>query len=99
MGGLHPNENLGPHYIKLAFDLHQALDLPAMAIDLIESPSGEIYVVEMSYGFPSKNFLDGASGYWTSELRFVRNRIKLQEWMVERVVKQTAKRENRRENH
>jgi len=37
----------------------------------------------MSYGFPSENFLDEASGYWTRQNQFVESKIQLQEWMLD----------------
>jgi hypothetical protein len=64
------------------------LDVPSMGFDLIRGEDGEFAVIEMSYGFPSENFLDGASGYWTREGEFVKAEIRLQEWMVDWVVRE-----------
>lgn len=85
----YPNERLERRIRDLAFGLMEKLDVPSMGFDLIQGHDGEIYVIEMSYGFPSENFLDGASGYWTRDGEFVPSEIRLQEWMVNWVLDRT----------
>ena len=87
-----PNEALDPTYISLAFDVQKALKAPSMGVDFIASSQGNIHVIEMSYGFPSSNFLDGASGYWTPDLTYHEGPIQLQEWMLDWVIDQVNKR-------
>ena len=78
-----PNENLNKEYISLAFQIVDKLGVDSMGIDFIESLEGEIKVIEMSYGFPSENFLDGSAGSWNRNLEFNREKIQLQEWMID----------------
>jgi len=79
----YPNENLKEAYRKLAFQVVDLLNVPAMGFDFMEDKDGKIYLIEMSYGFPSENFLDEASGYWTRQNQFVESKIQLQEWMLD----------------
>lgn len=81
-----PNEHLGTKYRELAFQTFDKLKVPAMGFDFIEDLNGKVYLIEISFGFPSENFLDGASGYWTREGEFVNSKIKLQEWMLDWVL-------------
>ena len=83
-----PNEKLDKTYIQMAFEIQEVLKVPSIGVDFIESKDGSIYVIEMSYGFPSKNFLDGASGYWTRDGVFRFDEIRLQEWMVDWILAQ-----------
>jgi hypothetical protein len=79
------NENIDKRYIELAFKLAKTLKTQSSAFDFIQDLSSNIYIVEMSYGFPMLNFLDGASGYWSSDLKWHEEKFNLQVWMVESV--------------
>lgn len=78
-----PNDKLDKLYIQKAFEIVDKLHVNSMGIDFVKSLSGRIYAIEMSYGFPSERFLDGASGYWDKSLNFIKSEINLQEWMIE----------------
>lgn len=82
----YPNENLSKEYISLAFQIVEKLGVNSMGIDFIESLEGEIKVIEMSYGFPSENFLDGSAGSWNRNLEFSSEKIQLQEWMIDQAI-------------
>ena len=82
-----PNENLNKEYIRLAFQITDKLGAISMGIDFIESLDGTIHVIEMSYGFPAENFLDGASGTWSRSLSYTEEPIRLQEWIMDLVLK------------
>ncbi|MHA7865535.1 ATP-grasp domain-containing protein [Flagellimonas marinaquae] len=92
----YPNENLKEDYRKLAFHVIDLLNVPAMGFDFMEDKEGKIYLIEMSYGFPSENFLDGASGYWTADNQFVKSDIQLQEWMIDRTIDRIEQTKNRK---
>lgn len=85
-----PDAALNPEFIRLAFEIASTLGARSMGIDFLKSLSGAIYVVEMSYGFPSEDFLDGASGTWSRSLEFIEEPIRLQEWMMDLVLKEMA---------
>ena len=80
------NQNIDKRYIETAFHINSKLSSQSLAIDLIHSKKDEIFVVELSYGFPMKNFLDGASGYWDSNLNWHEGSFNPQEWMVEDII-------------
>lgn len=77
------NENIDKRFIKLAFELAKTLNTQSSAFDFIQDLNSNIYVVEMSYGFPMLNFLDGAGGYWTDDIIWHEGNFNLQGWMVE----------------
>jgi len=81
-----PDETLNPEYIRLAFEVTERLGVVSMGMDFIESTTGEIQLIEMSYGFPAENFLDGAGGTWNRKLEFTREEIRLMDWMIEAVL-------------
>jgi len=47
-------------------------------------------VIEMSYGFPAENFLEGASGSWNRDGQFIEEPIHLQDWILEEMIGQKA---------
>lgn len=79
------NESIDKRYIKLAFDINKKLGSQSLAIDLIHSKEDEIFVVELSYGFPMLNFLDNASGYWDNEINWHESHFNPQEWIIENI--------------
>lgn len=86
-----PNDQLDKTYIDLAFQIVDKLGVSSMGVDFIESIEGEIKVIEMSFGFPSENFLDGSEGSWNRNLEFKKEPIRLQEWMMEQALKSRPK--------
>ena len=86
----YPDGALNPEYIRIAFEVTDRLGAISMGMDFIESTTGDIQLIEMSYGFPAQNFLDGAGGTWNRALKFTREEIRLQDWMVEAVMASPA---------
>lgn len=84
----YPNENLDFNFIKMAFETADKLDVDSIGIDFIKSTDEKIYAIEMSFGFPSKDFLDFATGYWTRDGQFIASKIHAQEWILEKLVSQ-----------
>lgn len=80
------NQNIDQRYIKLAFEVSSKLDSQSLAIDLIHGKNDEISIVEMSYGFPMYNFLDGSSGYWGKQLNWYTEPFNPQYWMIENLI-------------
>lgn len=81
-----PNGNMDKQYIRLAFEISVKMNSQSMAIDLIKDKNGEIYVVEVSYGFPMLNFLDKSSGFWTSDLVYHEEKFVPQYWILENMI-------------
>lgn len=80
------NEKIDKRYIKLAFDVADKLKSQSLAIDLIHSINDDILIVELSYGFPMLNFLEAASGYWTSDFEWHEGKFNPQAWMIEGLI-------------
>ena len=81
------NDKIDKDYIIKAFDLSRKIKSQSLAIDFIKSKDNEVLIVELSYGFPMLNFLDGAAGYWDSSLQWHAGKFNPQGWMVEEMVK------------
>lgn len=81
------NEKIDKEYIIKAFDLSRRIKSQSLAIDFIQSKDNEVLIVELSYGFPMLNFLDGAAGYWDSSLQWHEGKFNPQGWMVEELIK------------
>lgn len=77
------NENIDKTIINHAFKLARKMKSQSLAVDFIKRNSdNKIFVVEVSYGFPMNNFLEGSSGYWDSEMNWHEGRFNPQDWMV-----------------
>lgn len=85
------NEKIDKEYIIKAFDLSRRIKSQSLAIDFIQSKDNEVLIVELSYGFPMLNFLDGAAGYWDSSLQWHEGKFNPQEWMVSNLILNTIK--------
>lgn len=83
------NNKINKRYIEMAFAVAKRLDLQSMAIDLIHSKNDEVYIVELSYGFPMLNFLEGASGYWDVDMNWHEGKFNLQAWMIESMINES----------
>lgn len=84
---IYENERMDKRYIELSFKINSVLKSDSLALDFIQGKNGVIYVVELSYGFPSKNFLDNSDGYWTKDLDWVNSKPELQHWIIENIIK------------
>lgn len=80
------NDKINKRYIEIAFEIARKLSTHSLAIDLIHSKTDDIYIVELSYGFPMRNFLDKASGYWDENLIWHEGAFNLQEWIIDSIV-------------
>src|SRR5690606_13083109 len=80
------NENIDKRFIQKAFEIAEKIRSQSLALDFILSKSNIIYLVEISYGFPMFNFLDGAAGYWNKNLQWTGGKFNLQGWMVEGII-------------
>lgn len=81
------NENIDKEFIRSSFRLSEKMKTQSAAFDFIKDLNSNIYVVEVSYGFPMLNFLDGASGYWTSDIKWHEGKFNPQAWMVDLLIK------------
>lgn len=81
------NEKIDKRYLEIGFDISKKISVQSLAIDLIHGKNDNIYIVEISYGFPMLNFLEGASGYWDTQLNWIEGVFNPQEWMIESLLK------------
>ncbi|MGQ1909303.1 ATP-grasp domain-containing protein [Marinifilum sp. RC60d5] len=82
-----PNENIDKDFISLAYKLNKKLGAQSTAFDFIKDLDNNIYLVEISYGFPMLNFLDKASGYWDENLSWNEGKFIPQNWMVDNLIR------------
>jgi glutathione synthase/RimK-type ligase-like ATP-grasp enzyme len=75
-------DNFNEEMIKIALNLAQHLELQSFAVDFVFK-DGKPLIVEMSYGFPNRNFIEGCVGYWDEELNFHEGFFNPYGWMVE----------------
>lgn len=81
------NENIDKRYIEEAFKLAKKVKMTSLAIDFIHSKNDDIYIVEISYGFPMLNFLDGSAGFWDKDLNWHQEKFNLQAWIIDSLLK------------
>lgn len=81
------NENIDKRYIEEAFKLNKKIKATSLAIDFIHSKDDNIYIVEISYGFPMTNFLDGSAGFWDKDLNWHQEQFNLQNWIIDSLLK------------
>ena len=86
----YPNEQLDKDIVATAFDISDKLEVGSIGVDFIQGKDGINYVIEMSYGFPAENFLEGASGSWNRDGQFIKEPIHLQDWILEEMIGQKA---------
>lgn len=88
------NENIDKRFIEIAFEINKKVKSQSLAIDLIHSKENDqVLVVEISYGFPMNNFLDGSSGYWDDNLNWYQSDFNLQEWIISSFLKEIKDRD------
>ncbi|MEX0597722.1 MAG: hypothetical protein WD512_14620 [Candidatus Paceibacterota bacterium] len=71
--------------IRLAQTYASKLNMKSFAVDFVIQ-NNEPLIVEISYGFPNKNFIDGCKGYWDQDLKFHTGVFNPYEWMVKSVL-------------
>lgn len=78
------NENVNLKFIEEAFKMASLLKTQSLAVDFIlSSKSGEIFIVEISYGFVGKVYLERANGYWTKNLEWIKASVDPRRWIIE----------------
>ncbi len=78
-------ENFDNKIINVAFETSKKLQTQSFAVDFVIH-NGKPLVVEMSYGFPNKNFIEGCIGYWDEDLNFYEGDFNPYGWMVNQVI-------------
>jgi len=76
--------------IKLSFEICEKLKCQSLSIDYVYK-EGEPYIVEISYGFPYKNFIENCEGYWDSKMIWHEGSFNAQGWMVQALIKNIEK--------
>ncbi|OEK02497.1 hypothetical protein BFP97_13625 [Roseivirga sp. 4D4] len=69
--------------IRESFDLSKKLNTQSLALDFIYDTEGEMYIVEISYGFVTGPFYDDCPGHWNSDLEWIPGNFKAQYFMME----------------
>ena len=72
--------------INLSLRVAEKLKTQSLSIDYVFK-NGKPLIVEISYGFPSKNFIEDCTGYWDRDLNWHPGDFDAQGWMVETLLK------------
>jgi glutathione synthase/RimK-type ligase-like ATP-grasp enzyme len=80
--------------INEAFILSEKLVSQSLAIDFV-LVNGVPKILEISYGFPEGPFVENCEGYWDKSLNWHRKNVNTEGWMVESVVKEIKRKEDR----
>ena len=80
-------ENFSDQMIKIALNIAESLESQSLALDFIIDDNNTPLIVEISYGFPNKNFIEGCIGYWDKNLNFHEGHFNPYGWMVESVLR------------
>src|SRR5690554_2438580 len=83
-------ENLDKEYISLAFSIAKKLNSRSVAMDFVKSKTGEIKLIEISYGFTADGYEEAFAGYWDSKINWNEEQFNPQEWMLEVLIKPHA---------
>ena len=68
--------------IELAFEISKKTNMQCIAMDLIYTNEQPL-LVEISYGFPYMNFIEGCEGYWDIEMNWHKGKFNPYGWMVD----------------
>lgn len=71
--------------IQLAFDIGKRTKNQCAAMDFLHRDKKPL-LVEISFGFPAKNFIEGCIGYWDRDLSWHEGEFNPYGWMVETVL-------------
>lgn len=80
--GLYEKHHFSEETIRLSIDIAEKLKSQCLSIDYVFK-GAEPLIVEISYGFPSENFIEGCTGYWDRNLNWHEGSFDAQGWMVE----------------
>lgn len=71
--------------LKIAFDVAKKLNMDSIAYDFIYDKDKNPLIIEITFAFGSK--ASKASGYWDEDFKWHSEKIYMQQWMVENVMK------------
>ena len=71
--------------ISLSFKVAEMVQSQCLSIDFVYKENKPL-IVEISYGFPPKNFIDGCEGYWDCNLEWHEGRFNAYGWMVDSIL-------------
>lgn len=72
-------------YISTAFSINKMLNTECLAYDFIRGENDEPLLVEISYGFSEKAYLD-CPGYWDCNLKWHEEKINISGWIIESII-------------
>ncbi|MDM1717153.1 ATP-grasp domain-containing protein [Thiopseudomonas alkaliphila] len=75
-------ENIDKDYINLAFSIAKKLNSQSVAMDFVKSKTGEIKLIEISYGFTADGYEEAFAGYWDSKINWHEEQFNPQEWLI-----------------
>jgi len=86
-GDLHYERALfSENLLELAFKIASKIGSQCIAMDFVHMGNTPL-LVEISYGFPYRNFIEGCQGYWDNKLTWHDGDFNVYGWMVEEVIK------------
>lgn len=71
--------------IKLAFEAQKRMGSQSMGFDIIESKDGQLFILEMGYGFIA-DIYRSCPGYWDRNMNWHEKTFYPQDWMIEQVL-------------
>lgn len=79
---LYEKHHFDKEIIRLSLEVAEKLKSQCLSLDYVFK-EGTPLIVEISYGFPSKNFIEACTGYWDCNLNWHEGSFNAQGWMVE----------------
>jgi glutathione synthase/RimK-type ligase-like ATP-grasp enzyme len=76
--------------LQIAFDVSEKLGTQSIALDFIFGKDKEPYIVEISYGFTSKVYMQ-CPGYWDKNLNWHQGKFSPQYFMIEDIIESLNK--------
>jgi len=80
------HELFSKELIKLAFEITTKIKAQSLALDFIYKDK-QALLVEISFGFPTKNFIEGCQGFWDKDLNWYEGKFNPYGWMVDLMIK------------
>ena len=71
--------------VRIAFNINKILKSQSIAFDFVFDKNSNPLIVEISYGF-SKKVYDACTGYWDSKLKWHKEKINPQGWMIQHIL-------------
>ncbi len=78
-------QNMPIECLKVAFETAKKLKMNCVAYDFVFNEVKQPVIIEITYAFGSK--VSNASGYWDDTMTWHNEKIKMQDWMIEVVIK------------